>query len=362
MNYSEKYYKELLAIKETKNFLLEESYLKSKTYPEEYKFHELKRKLDKINTLFELNIFADCIALNKKDKGILNRQLHCIQQGALSTFCTYITEEPIGFSYTDDIDNDGEYYASFSDDDSDISSRDALDEIINDLGQLEEYQRVIRLERILKDEIYAVCIELSNSVVQVVLNDDKGTEYIEKMPQVILEYRISQYNKFIADLIRDMYLWFNLDVIDVLTKGQHNKLSQILNVGEMTIERFTNIKELVIKEKNGEINSENLDEFIESEIKIPNKPKLTKETQPLLTQHQIIILFENLRRERVINKDVSGSMLGFCISQLVGYKTGHSIRQAYSESYTDIENKKENRVAVITLLENIINRLKKDNM
>lgn len=356
MNYSEKYYKELHILKKTKDFLCEELYYKSRMFSDEYNFEELKNKIDNLNTLFELNRFAiSIIAQDKDEKELLNRHLIYIQQGALYTFCEYIGENPIGFSY---IDNTGEQNASYSRNDSYISSRDALCEIIDELRQLEAKQRTVRLEEILREEIYKASFELSNSQIEYYDSDKRCMEIESKLPQEALEYRIRLYNRFIVDLIKNVYLWFDIDLIELVTNGHDKKLAEILSVGEMDLARFENIKRLVIKKRDGVISNEDLNSIIDDTIKIPRKPKITEDTQSILTQHQILVLFENLRLQRAINKDVSGSMLGCSISLLTGYKQGDSIRQDYSSNYVDIEEREENRLAVISVLENIINKLK----
>lgn len=101
-----------------------------------------------------------------------------------------------------------------------------------------------------------------------------------------------------------------------------------------------------------------LDEIIVNEVKTPRKAKLTNENRPLLTQHQMMILFEKLRKQRAINIKTSDTMLGYCISMLGGFEVGDAIRQDYNNKYYDIEEKEENRQAIISILENILNELK----
>lgn len=355
MNYSEKYYKELFILKETKDFLLEELYNRFKTFPDEYNYKGLKKELNNLNTLFELNRFALSIAQNEEDKDFLTRHLTRIQHGYLFAFCEYIGELPIGSSH---IDNTGEEDIPYSYKDAYISSRDALDEIINELRLLEDRQKTVRLEEILRENIYKASFELSNSQIKSYDSEKGSMEIGSKLPQKVLESRIHLHNRFIADLIKDVYLWFDIDVIELITKGRNQKLSEILRVGKMDFSYFEYIKEAIIEEKEGVINNEDLDTIIDNTIRTPRKPKLTKDTQPQLTQHQIMILFRNLQNQRAINSHISNTMLGHCIALLAGFETGDSIRQAYSNDYDEIEGNAKNRKEVVSILEKIVDKLK----
>lgn len=367
MNYQKEYYKELLILKKTKDFLLEELYNKSKTSPEKYNYDELKNKLDELNTLFELNRFARTISKENDDKKLFHRHLMYIQHGALYAFCEYIADKPIGSSF---LDNLGDSKTCYSSNDSYISSPDAIDEIIDQLSQAEVDHREYVLENIFKEHIYKASNQLSHCqhrdyfLIKDSPDAKNDIEIIDcqslnpELPRQVLEARVYLFNRFLADLIKEVYLLFRIDIVELLTRGNNNKLAEILNVGNMTLERFENIKLSIMNREKGIINDNDLDSTIEENItKTPKIAKLT-EDRLALTQDQIIMLFKNLRDKRAINSATTDKMLGHCIALLNGFKIGDGIRQNF-QKYDEIVNKETNRTAVIAVLNSIIDLLKK---
>lgn len=292
MDYKEKYYKELFILKKTKDYVLDIIAFLEAEYilPNRYNYEELRYKANKLNTIFELELFSKSELMIGTENGeAFIRQLTHIQEGAFNSFFSFITMKPQ--LYTDEFKG-MTYLSGYENYDCDINPKLAVNELIEVLNGTKLEHRLTVLYKILREKV-AKASKFLNFI------NDRFREDSEKpisssLTRDEVQSRLSSLFYFNVELIKALYFSFKIDIVNLIEERNLVEEYYIFHNGVINIENYKRFRDTIVDIEKGEASSEESERIIED---VQSKLSQTEYKNKAFTAPRQVLAIQSLLSE-----------------------------------------------------------------